>query len=236
MANQRLPTVNGDDGQWGTILNHFLEKEHYNTGVDSVDNGGHKTITIRAGTTAAGTAPLKFTTGPLMTTPEAGAFEFSSASDKLLFTHTTGTARKVILTVDATGATGDVYYRDSSSNFAKLAIGSTDDVLTVAGGLPVWSPVDPTLTTSTKTTNYTIVGTDVVIFADATSGNTTITLPAAASFSGYSFYVKRIDGSVNTCVVGRSGGDTIDGATSFALDAQYYSIKAVSNGTNWYII
>lgn len=78
MTEQRLPAVNGDDGQWGDILNQYLTKEHYNTGIDNAANGGHKSITIQPGTTTAGTAPLKFTSGSLMTIPEAGAIEYLS--------------------------------------------------------------------------------------------------------------------------------------------------------------
>lgn len=139
MAQQRLPTVSGDDGQWGDILNQFLAKEHYNTGLDNVLNGGHKTITIRPGTTAALTAPLKFISGSLMTAPEAGAVEF--LTDKLYVTQTTGTARKAVATYydDGNGATGDVYYRDASGNFIRLAAGTNTHVLTLAGGVPTWA-------------------------------------------------------------------------------------------------
>lgn len=98
MAEQRLPIVNNDDGVWGDILNQYLEKEHHNTGSDNAANGGHKNVTLQPGTTAAGTAPLKFTSGPLMTNPEAGAIEFNS--DKLYFTQTTSSTRKVITTGD----------------------------------------------------------------------------------------------------------------------------------------
>lgn len=138
MAQQRLPTVNGDDGTWGDILNQFLQKEHYDTGVDNAANGGHKTITIRPGTTAALTAPLKFTSGSLMTTPEAGAIEF--LTDKLYFTQTTSTTRLTVAAYnDASGATGDMYYRDASGNFVRLAAGSNTNVLTLAGGVPTWA-------------------------------------------------------------------------------------------------
>lgn len=139
MVQQRLPTVNGDDGVWGDILNQFLQKEHYDTGSDNAANGGHKTITIRAGTATAGTAPLKFTSGTLLSSPEAGAMEFNS--NTLYFTITTGTIRKTIAMYDdSSGATGDIYYRDSSGNFSRLGIGSTGDVLKVSGGLPSWGP------------------------------------------------------------------------------------------------
>lgn len=230
---QRLPIVNGDDAVWGDILRQYLMKEHYNDDTDNSVNGGHQKITVRAGTASAGTAPLKFTSGTLLSAPETGAVEFNN--DSLYFTITTGTARKKVAIYDDTaGATGDLYYRDASGNFVRLAAGTSGKTLRVSGGLPAWS--DATLATGTKTTNYTISGTDVVIFANATSGNVTITLPAASGNAGYRFYIKRIDGSANTCSISRSGADTIDGQTSFTLDIQYTSIEVISDGSAWYII
>ena len=73
---QRLPIVDSDDGVWGDILRQYLMKEHYNDDTDNSVNGGHKTITVQAGTATAGTAPIKLTSGTLLTTPEAGAIEF----------------------------------------------------------------------------------------------------------------------------------------------------------------
>ena len=75
-----------------------------------------------------------------------------------------------------------------------------------------------------------------MVFADATSGNVTITLPAASGNSGYRFYVKRIDNAANTCTIARTGADTIDGQTSLSLDLQYTSVAIVSNGSAWYIL
>jgi hypothetical protein len=232
---QRLPVVNGDDGTWGDIIRQYLLKEHYDDGTDNAVNGGHKTVTIRAGTATAGTAPLKFTSGTLLTAAEAGAVEFNS--DSLYFTITTGTVRKkVAIYDDSSGATGDLHYRDSSGNFVRLAVGATGNVLKVASGLPSWGTVNGTFTTGTQTTNYTVTSTDTVVFADATGGNVTITLPAASGVTGYRFYVKRIDGSANTVTIARSGSDTIDGMTSFTLDLQYTAFGVVSNGSAWYIL
>lgn len=230
---QRLPIVNSDDGVWGDIIRQYLTKEHFNDDTDNAANGGHKTVTIRAGTATAGTAPLKFTSGTLLSSPEAGAVEFNT--DSLYFTITTGAVRKkVAIYDDSSGATGDIYYRDSSGNFVRLAAGSDGKTLRTSGGLPAWS--DVTYGTTTKTANYTVGATDTVVFADATSGNVTITLPAASGNAGYRFYIKRIDGSANTCTVSRSSSDTIDGQTSFTLDAQYTCVTVVSNGSAWYII
>jgi hypothetical protein len=233
MPPQRLPAVDSDDGQWGDILNQFIEKEHYNSGVDNAANGGHKTITVRAGTATAGTAPLKFTSGTLLSSAEAGAVEF--LTDHLYFTTTTGPTRHKVATYDdASGATGDIYYRASGGAFTRLPIGTSNQVLKVASSLPSWG--DVTFNTSTKTADYTVATTDTVVFADATSGNVTITLPTASTASGYRFFVKRIDGSSNSVTVQRSSSDTIDGATSQSLPIQYMSITVVSNGSNWFII
>lgn len=141
MTEQRLPTVNSDDGAWGDILNQYLKKEHYNGSADFTSaspNGGHQNITVQAGQTGVGKAPLKFTSGSLTTAAEVGAVEF--LTDKLYYT-TTGPSRKIIAAYDegSPGATGDMYYRDSSGNFFRLAVGSNTYVLTSNGTTPTWA-------------------------------------------------------------------------------------------------
>lgn len=61
-------------------------------------------VTLAAGTTAALTAPLKFTSGSLMTTAEAGAVEY--LTDKFYGTITTGAARKELTLNDAALTSG----------------------------------------------------------------------------------------------------------------------------------
>ncbi len=51
-------------------------------------------------------------------------------------TNKTLTSPAINVTSDATG---DIYYRTAGGAFARLAIGSTDEVLTVASGLPSWA-------------------------------------------------------------------------------------------------
>lgn len=156
MVEQRLPAIDGDEGHWGEILNRFISKEHYNDGTNNPVNGGHQKITIQPGTAAAGTAPLKFASGTLLTTPEAGAMEF--AGDNYYLTQTTGTTRKKIAAYDDTsGATGDIYYRNSSGYFTRLGVGGTGNILTVSGGIPSWSSsISNTSTITLKDTNFTL--------------------------------------------------------------------------------
>ncbi|MDB5167674.1 MAG: hypothetical protein JWN26_819 [Candidatus Saccharibacteria bacterium] len=179
MTEQRLPTLNGDDGAWGSILNQFLAKEHYNTGIDNPLNGGHSTITVRAGSATAGTSPIKLTSGPILTTPEAGAIEFTT--DKLYFTQTTGTARRVISTYDdSLGATGAISRLISTivTNTTAGSATNTDYVYLVSGTTTV------TLPTAVANTNiYTVTntGTNTVTVATTSSqtinGSNSVTIP-----------------------------------------------------------
>lgn len=91
---------------------------------------------------------------------------------------------------------------------------------------------------SNITTNTTLNNLNYnLITVDATSGNVTITLPAAsASFGnnmGLDLIFKRLDSSGNTVTIQRAGSDTIDGGTSFTLPLQYDSkaIRAISTST-----
>ena len=236
MALQRLPLVNGDDGIWGDNLNQYLGKEHYNGSADftiTSPNGGHETITVQPGTTAAGTAPLKFTSGPLMTAAETGAVEF--LTDKLYVTQTTGSTRMVIAAYDAgasAGATGDIYFRDGSGNFVRLIIGSTNQVLTVTGGLPSWGPasIDRLVSSiATPTTAGATAATDYVYFVSST---TTLTLPTAVG--NINLYTVKNTG-VNTVTIATTSAQTIDGSTTATLTPNT-SLDLVSDTANWRII
>lgn len=237
MTVQRLPIVNGDDGVWGDILNQYISKEHYNTGVDNAANGGHNTITIRPGTTAAGTAPLKFTSGSLLITPEIGAVEF--LGDKLYFTQTTGPTRKVLAAYDdSSGATGDVYYRDSSGNFVRLGIGSSNQVLTVTSGIPAWgapSGGSSSESVAIVTGNIT-AGSDQVLLVDATTGAINVTLPAANTKTGKTYRIKKTDSTTNLVTIIPNGAETIDGYVNMIVAYHNSTIDIVSNGNYWYIV
>jgi len=181
MTDQRLPYVDGDDGSWGDILNQFLSKEHYNSGSDDAANGGHQNITIRPGTTS--NAPITFSSGTNLTTPVAGAMEYDGSYYYL--TTSGGTRRKIAIYDDASGATGDLYYRDSGGAFKRLGIGSSGNVLAVSGGLPSWQPAPSSLpvtddTAVVKNTTDTTKQLKFDLSDISTTGTTrTLTVPDA---------------------------------------------------------
>lgn len=159
MQPQRLPIVDSDDGVWGDIIRQYLMKEHYNDDTNNAANGGHQKVTIRAGTTTS--APLKLTSGSLLTTPQAGAIEF--LGDSFYATQTTSaTRKKLAIYDDSAGATGDLYFRNSSGYFARLGIGSAGDYLAVVSGVPAWTSqivgktLDSTNTVTLKDSNFTL--------------------------------------------------------------------------------
>ena len=76
---------------------------------------------------------------------------------------------------------------------------------------------------------------DRVIGVDTTGGAVTVTLPTAASVrTGFILTIKDIGAATETnpITVARSGSDTIDGATSIILYAQYSAATLISNGSN----
>lgn len=237
VVDQRLPIVNSDDGTWGEILRQYLLKEHYDTGADNAANGGHQRITIRPGTATAGTAPIKFTTGTLMTTAEAGAMEF--VGDFFYLTQTSGTARRRIATYEDTGgATGDLYYRNATGYFTRLPLGSNGNVLVVNGTVPSWSSSAAAGTAATLATGRTIQTDLSSVAAPTFDGSANITpgitgtLPVShggtgtTSLSTGRFVVGNGTTAVTTTKV-VPAGDVI-GTT----DAQALSNKDMTAGTN----
>tara|TARA_R110002167_G_scaffold58769_5_gene166511 strand:+ start:17449 stop:19752 length:2304 start_codon:yes stop_codon:yes gene_type:complete len=84
---------------------------------------------------------------------------------------------------------------------------------------------------ATKTSSYECTATDFLIIASGSG--TTITLPENAE-AGTIYKVKRVDGS-NSITVSRKTSDTIDGATTYVLDANYMMVEVMSDGSNWHV-
>lgn len=72
---------------------------------------------------------------------------------------------------------------------------------------------------------------------DASGGARTLELPDATLLRGYVLSVVKTDSSGNTVTVNRltSSGQTINGASSAVLSAQYKRVTVESDGANWFI-
>lgn len=64
----------------------------------------------------------------------------------------------------------------------------------------------------------------------------TATLPTAASIAGRQYTVKKVDSGVGLLVVTTTASQTIDGALTYILTAQWDSVTVVSDGSNWMVV
>lgn len=91
---------------------------------------------------------------------------------------------------------------------------------------------------ATKTASFTLADTDTFIVCNGASANVTVTLPAAASWTGRAVYIKNLSATY-TVISAASDVQPIDSATPgtaiLAATAGKWAIL-VSNGTNWVIM
>ena len=130
----------------------------------------------------------------------------------------------------------------SGSNLTDLTVRNHYDLQNVDGGgvaLEQFHLSQPdyvsitALTTVSANTNLDryIHGT---VLVNASGGARVITLSSATGRTTY--HIKKIDSSVNTVTVQRSGSDVIEGGTTHVLTAQYDSVTLYSDGSGtWYI-
>jgi len=105
---------------------------------------------------------------------------------------------------------------------------------TLYGALQVAGPIGTAV--ASKTSAYTLTASDSIALCDATGAAFTITLPTAAGVAGRQYTVKRVNGGSNNVTVATTSSQTIDGATTYVLSAQYDKITVTSDGANWFIL
>ena len=134
--------------------------------VVSVPSGGYVILTLLTNGTSAGTWDYHFQ-APSNVSWSTNTLSYSGSITSATWN---GTAIGAIYggTAQTTYTTGDTLYASASNTLSKLAVGSTGQVLTVAGGVPTWANTTAATTitddTSTASTRY-------INFTSATSGS-----------------------------------------------------------------
>jgi hypothetical protein len=108
------------------------------------------TLVLRTGSATAGTAPVKLVSGTLLTAPEAGAVEF--LTDDLLFTISTGTARKRLALCDSALTSGRVPFATTNGRLLDSANLTYADA-TAALGLTLSQSARTALTVTNSSAN-----------------------------------------------------------------------------------
>jgi len=91
------------------------------------------------------------------------------------------------------------------------------------------------LTIQSKSAAYTALTDDDVIEVDASVGAVTITLYAVSGNTGRQVSIIKIDSSANAVTVDGNGAETINGATTQVINAQWDVMRLYNNGTAWRI-
>lgn len=82
-----------------------------------------------------------------------------------------------------------------------------------------------------------LLNSDFLLCVSASGGTATITLPSISTSMNHQFAVVKIDSSANPVVVTRAGSDTIEGATTKTISAQYGAVWLDNDGTSiWYVL
>lgn len=182
---------------------------------------------------------------------------FPAATDQLVARATTDTLTNKTVTSSTNSlggvtaafgsdAKGDLYQNGGASVIARLPIGTSNQLLTVASGLAAWASnvtVPGTLTTSgsiistvRSSASATVTAsatTDYFFCLDPTSNAITVNLPATPT-TGLTYLIKDCTGQAathNITVTPNSGN--IDGAASFVMSTNFQSIGATYTGSQW---
>ncbi|MGE3610778.1 MAG: tail fiber domain-containing protein [Bacteriovoracaceae bacterium] len=158
-TNQKIrytSVANSGDMTWGK----FTDDMSSNTEHMRLTNGGRLGVGVssptgvlhlKAGTATANTAPLKFTSGTLLTTPEDGAIEFDGTD----FYASASSARKKLVQLSTTNDLNLSTITGSSA--LSVAAGGTNQNLTLAGSgtgnVAVSSPLNITNATSSTSSS-----------------------------------------------------------------------------------
>lgn len=134
-------------------------------------------------------------------------------------------------TVPASPAAGDQRIYIDSADHKLKRVNSSGTVTTVEGaGGGGFTP-----SFVAKTANYTLLTTDTGILGGATGGAITLTLPTAVAAT-QEYFIFKGDSSANTVTVATTSSQTINGASTVVLSAQYAGVVLLSDGANWRIV
>lgn len=215
-----------------THSNRFLFQDsvsNSDTNIGVIPNG---TGTVAALTVFGNSTPTNCALGQL----------YTNNSEVSIRSSVVGTGTYVPITFYTSG-----FDRGRINTNGEFLIGTSTDSgdykLQVSGNAYVSGTLGRTITTITS--NTTLAATHHYVLVDATSGNITVTLPAAnllaTSGIGLEYRVKRIDTSTNTVKVKNTGSDTtdnvnLDGTTNYISMSANESIDFVADGTTkWYM-
>jgi hypothetical protein len=88
-----------------------------------------------------------------------------------------------------------------------------------------------------KSADYTITDTDAnTVFVTTSTSTITITLPTVADNTGRIITIKKVDSGSGKITIDGEGAETIDGATTLDVEAQYGVWSGFCDGSEWHTL
>lgn len=138
-------------------------------------------------------------------------------------------------TLAVTTGTATTYSNPAiSSPTATVAFDQSQFGVTLPASTTAFISIRPVI--STPTANFTLASTSTVVLADASAASLTVTLPTAVGIAGKVFTIKRTSSGANTVTIATTSSQTIDGASTVVITAQWTSIDVISDNANWLIL
>ena len=89
---------------------------------------------------------------------------------------------------------------------------------------------------TSKSVHYVVGSGDEILLGNASAGIQVFTLPTATTIKGRRYTFKKVDSSGNAVTIDANGSETIDGALTYNLNAQWSYVEIVSDGNNWLVV
>lgn len=199
---------------------------------DSTWASAARIVAVPVGTIGAGSVPadlVMLTTTDLDTTPSSKLRIGANGDLSIL-----ATAK---IRLDGVAGTGDTHIAESAANIITLTAGGTASLAVGAATVTSPGPIYSTAAPVTETgATHTVAATTNNLIANR-AGTVTVTLPAAASFTGRTLTIKTIQ--AQTVVSASANVAPVDSATAgtaiLAATAGKWA-TLVSDGTSWVIM
>lgn len=142
---------------------------------------------------------------------------------------TLGSGTKVALGSDATG---DMYYRDSNGDLARLAKGNTNDILTQGATIPEWTANPATTDASTTERGVVEKATAAEINAGTATGGagTLAVTPDGLASSDY-----KTESEINTLISTAIGNEPINSSSFTRAYKSDGTIDGIQSNGLWYV-
>lgn len=201
------------------------------TGTVAIANGG----TGQTGQTAAFDALAPTTTkGDLIVHNGTDNVRLAAGTNGYVLTTDSGEAAGVKWAASASNPTttkGDLSTYSTAAD--RLPVGSDGQIVfadsSASTGLS-WQWPNKSVA---KTTTYTATGSDSTILASTSGGAWTLTLPAAASYSGKVYHIVQTASTTNALTIDPNASETVCGLATIKVIGQNDAVTVQSDGTNW---